>query len=265
MKYIYLLLLVLNNLSIFCNNNLKEKNIVNQKKHELSIALHYAHHKYGDHPTNQIRLLGPDDRFNYNNVYDSVNVGKKVGHGIGLRVQYNYFLKPKIFLSTSVNLFFYKPAVVKFDWTKNSNTFPYDLYHPILSHSQRSGKVAYTANQTYVDIGIGFIPIQKNKFNWRIGIGFGLGYHFYTDPIVDWSYDFVYVPELNETYLNFHGFRPYVLNSILYGGFAETSLNYELIKDKISLGINYKFLYAKKYKQDGVYPQSFGLICNIKL
>ncbi|HPA36809.1 MAG TPA: hypothetical protein PLA16_10600 [Chitinophagales bacterium] len=231
------------------------------KKHELNIALHYAQHKFGDHPLPQIRIFSPDKA----ELLDSVDVGKKVGHGVGLRVQYNYFVKEKIYLATSLNLFFYSPGVVKYDWTKNSKTFPYEIFHPILSFSDYEGQVSYSANQCYVDFGVGFVPISKGKFNWRIGLGFGLGYHYYTDPITQWRYDYVYVPEFNETYLNFQGFIPYALYSFLWGGYVETSFNYDIVPNKFSLGLDYKFMMAKKYRHDGVYPQSVGLLFNIKL
>ena len=52
------------------------------KKHELNIALHYAQHKFGDKPTEQIRIQSPDRK----GILDSLDVGKKVGHGVGLRV-----------------------------------------------------------------------------------------------------------------------------------------------------------------------------------
>lgn len=259
MKYLFVIFIICANKLLFSQDNLMEKAKL-FKKHELSVAFHYAQHKYGDNPLLQIRIFNS----NGTELLDYQDVGKKIGRGIGLRAQYNYFFKKKIFMSSSVNLFFYAPGIIEFDWTKNSKTFPKDEYHPILSFSRDKGKMSYSANQTYIDVGVGFVPISKNKFNWRLGFGLGIGYHYYSDPVVFWSYDYVYVPEKNETYLNFHGFTPFVLNSILFGGFVETAFNYEIIKDKLSFGINYKFLMTKKYYEDGVYPQNVGFITNIK-
>ena len=261
MKNIIIIFLVsiINIQNVFSEDS---KHQVAYKKHELNIALHYAQHKNGDHPLEQITIFSPDGLY----IADYQKVGKKVGRGISMRAQYNYFFKRKIFFASSINMFFYSPMTVHYDWTKNSNTYiTRDIFHPILSKSDNKGKLNFTANQFYADFGLGFVPIIKNRFSWRLGLGFCLGYHSFTDPIVSWAYDYIYLPEDDQTYLNFHGFRSNTLSGVMVGGYGQTSFNVDIVPDKIAIGLDYKFTITNSWFKNGVFPQNVGVQFNVKL
>jgi hypothetical protein len=246
------------------NTNAQEIDIPTEKKGELSIALHYAQHKYGDKPLFRVPIISMD----YTEILDSLTIGKKVGRGVGLRVQYNHYFRDDFFLTTSANLFFYVPTIINYDWSKNNilNIFESDeFYHEILSRGANKGRVAYTANQGFIDVGVGYIPYENKYFNWRVGAGFLFGYHFYTDPMVTWEYDFIFLPDEVDPYFVFYGFNSTVLHSILYGGFIETSFNFQIVPDKFSMGLNYKLAHTQKYRSDGVIPQNIGVIFNVKM
>ena len=263
-KYILILfVLLLNNIKLK-GQELKTKF---PKKHELSFALHYAQQKYGDHVVDKLFIK---DELHNDNILESLSIGKKMGRGFGLRAQYNYHFHKNIYLSTSLNTFFYKPQYVSYDFS-NLNNFTTGLTPQALENLLKlytdinlKGKVAFSANQFFFDVGLGFIPYSYKRFNIRLGLGLIAGYHYYIDPAVYINYDEYDTPN-NRSFIIFNGLRSHISKSFLVGGFAEASLNYEIKPDKISIGANYKFTLTKKWFDDGVFPQNFGVIVNVKL
>ena len=97
------------------------------KKHELSFALHYAQQKYGDHVVD--KLFIKDELYN-DNILSSLTIGKKMGRGFGFRAQYNYHFHKSIYLSTSLNTFFYKPQYVNYNFTDINDSIKKFGYSP---------------------------------------------------------------------------------------------------------------------------------------
>ncbi len=238
-----------------------------QKKHELSFALHYAQQKYGDHVVDKLFIK---DELHNDNILGSLTIGKKMGRGFGFRAQYNYHFHKNIYLSTSLNTFFYKPQYVKYNFT-DINDFTTGLEPQSLETLLKfytdinlKGKLAFSANQFFFDVGLGFIPYTYKRFNTRLGLGLIAGYHYYTDPAVYINYDEYNTPN-NRSFIIFNGFRSHTSQSFMIGCFTEASLNYEIIPAKISIGANYKFTITNKWFKDGVFPQNFGVLVNIKM
>ncbi|HPA35455.1 MAG TPA: hypothetical protein PLA16_03755 [Chitinophagales bacterium] len=245
--------------SLFAKIDLKNKNF---KHHELGLNINYSYHNSLINNTSII-VRGIEDNSEILNEFRFRNI---VLQGVGLKLQYNYFIKKRIYVGASLNTSFYFPQTIYYDLTDALNKIPPNGTKPIISTPENKIELTYNAQKFYTDIGIGFLPVDIKQFNWRIATGIGVGYRSYSNPFSG-NGSLIVLSQDSSVYKYYYKIfqtEEDIVHGLFWGGYLESALNFITIKDKLEIGINYKFFFGK-VPRGLTFPHDVGIIFNLKL
>ncbi|MFN8267696.1 MAG: hypothetical protein U0T31_06815 [Chitinophagales bacterium] len=244
---------------LFAKIDLKNKNF---KRHEIGLNINYSYHNSLVSNTSII-VRGIEDNSEILHEFRFRNI---VLQGVGLKLQYNYFIKKRIYVGASLNTSFYFPQTIYYDLTDALNKIPPGGTKPIVSAPENKIELTYNAQKFYTDIGIGFLPVDIKQFNWRIATGIGFGYRSYNNPFSG-NGSLMVLSQDSSTYKYYYKIfqiEEDIVHGLFWGGYLESALNFVAIKDKLEIGINYKFFFGK-LPMGLTFPHDVGVNFNLKI